>query len=116
MYVADVLFLAIVVYLAYRFIFNFLLPIVRATHQVRQQFRDNFGDSGRQRGWGTPADGAGARPGAANGGTRDTPGGMKDPAGGTKDTPGGMANGGAGAAKRTYKPPAEDYIDFEEIK
>jgi hypothetical protein len=85
MLLADVLFLVIVVYLAYRFIFNFLLPIVRATHHVRQQFRDNFGGASRGS-EGTSA--AGARQGSA----------------------------GSGGEKRSHKPPAEDYIDFEEIK
>lgn len=70
---ADVLFLVIVVYLVYRFIFNFLLPIVKATHHFRQQFRDVRGD---------------AQQGSA----------------------------GPGGEKRSHKPPAEDYIDFEEIK
>jgi len=80
MLLADVLFLAIVVYLGYRFIFNFLLPIVRTTHHVRKQFRQNFGEPG-----------------------------SPDPTNGTKPTPGG-------GAKRSYKPPAEDYIEFEEVK
>jgi hypothetical protein len=82
MLLADILFLTIVVYLAYRFIFNFLLPIVRATHQVRKQFRDMQGSDG------TPP-GSGGSSGTAT-------------------------NGGGG--KGTYKPPAEDYIDFEEVK
>jgi hypothetical protein len=80
MLLADVLFLAIVVYLGYRFIFNFLLPIVRATHQVRQQFRNHFGG-------GAPGSG---QPTTGTNGTREE--------------------------KRTHKPPAEDYIDFEEVK
>lgn len=37
---SEILFLAIVLYLLYRFIFNFLLPVVRTTRQVRQQFRN----------------------------------------------------------------------------
>ena len=76
MLLADVLFLAIVVYLAYRFIFNFVLPIVRTTHHVRQQFRNNFGPD------------ADARRGG----------------------PGGTTPKGTPEEKRTYKPPAEDYI------
>jgi hypothetical protein len=90
MSLAEVLFLTIIVYLAYRFIFSFLLPIVRATHQVRQQFRD-----------------------------------MRDPAGDAQATgnrtgptgnPTGSATGNGGAARRSPKPPADDYIDFEEVK
>ena len=77
MLLADVLFLAIIVYLAYRFIFNFVLPIVRTTHHVRKQFQ-HMRDS--------------AAPG-----------------------PGSPTNSQA-SEKRTYKPPAEDYIDFEEVK
>jgi hypothetical protein len=80
MLLADVLFLAIVVYLGYRFIFNFLLPIVRTTHHVRKQFRENFGE-----------------PGSSN------------PANAAKPTSGD-------GARRSYKPPAEDYIEFEEVK
>lgn len=36
----EILFLGIVLYLLYRFVFNFCLPIVRTTRQVRQQFRN----------------------------------------------------------------------------
>jgi hypothetical protein len=82
---ADILFLAIVVYLLYRFLFNFLLPVVRATRHVREQFRNMQG----------PADGTGDKPG---------------PAGSAAGRPDQNAN------KRSSKPPAEDYIDFEEIK
>jgi hypothetical protein len=79
MLLADILFLAIVAYLLYRFVFNFLLPIVRATHQVRQQFRkmqggaNGFESAGHQH-----------------------PNPQQKPA--------------------QQKPPADDYIDFEEIK
>jgi hypothetical protein len=96
MLLADILFLTIVVYLAYRFIFNFLLPIVRATHQVRQQFRDmRGGPGGSTRGSSDSSAAASAsRPGSGGGS-------------------GTAANGGG---KGAYKPPAEDYIDFEEVK
>jgi hypothetical protein len=90
MLLADILFLTIIVYLAYRFIFNFLLPIVRATHQVRKQFRDMQGSGG------TPPGNGGGSPGSGAGSRTET-----------------AANGGG---KGTYKPPAEDYIDFEEVK
>ena len=79
MLLADVLFLAIVVYLAYRFIFNFLLPILRTTHQFRKQFQH----------------------------MRDTAAPGPDPRSSKPSQP---------TEKRTHKPPAEDYIDFEEIK
>jgi len=76
MSLAEVLFLTIIVYLAYRFIFSFLLPIVRATHQVRQQFRDTRDPSATETGSTTKTD----------------------------------------PTKRSPKPPADDYIDFEEVK
>ena len=101
MLLADILFLTIVVYLAYRFIFNFLLPIVRATHQVRQQFRNARGP--------VSDDFSGPKePGRAPGGSD---------AGGARRTSGsGSGAAGTGGGKRSYKPPAEDYIDFEEVK
>ena len=37
---SEIFFLAIVLYLLYRFIFGFLVPVVRTTKQVRQQFRN----------------------------------------------------------------------------
>ncbi|HEY6901162.1 MAG TPA: hypothetical protein VI233_10985 [Puia sp.] len=40
--------MAIVLYLLYRFIFNFLLPVVRTTRQVRQQFRNMQENMGQQ--------------------------------------------------------------------
>ena len=92
MLLADILFLTIVVYLAYRFIFNFLLPIVRATHQVRQQFRN------------------------ARGPMSGDHSGSHDPGGTRRGPQAGAARPGSGDGKRPYKPPAEDYIDFEEVK
>jgi hypothetical protein len=84
MLLADVLFLVIVVYLAYRFIFNFLLPIVRTTHQFRKQFQH----------------------------MRDTAASGPDPHSSNHSQP----NHSQPTEKRSNKPPAEDYIDFEEIK
>jgi hypothetical protein len=46
---SEIFFLGIVLYLLYRFIFNFFLPIFRTTKQVRQQFR-NMQDSARNPG------------------------------------------------------------------
>jgi hypothetical protein len=37
---SEIFFLAIVLYLLYRFIFGFLLPVFRTTRQVKQQFRN----------------------------------------------------------------------------
>jgi hypothetical protein len=93
---ADILFLAIVVYLLYRFVFNFLLPVFRATRQVREQFRNMQG----------PANdvGGSSQPGSAR------PGSSQRPFSGDASSSGQTGN------KRPSKPPAEDYIDFEEIK
>jgi len=35
----EIFFFAIVFYVLYRFIFNFVVPIARTTRQVRQQFK-----------------------------------------------------------------------------
>jgi hypothetical protein len=40
MALSEIFFLAIVFYLLYRFVFNFLVPIARTTRHVRQQFRN----------------------------------------------------------------------------
>jgi len=40
MALSEIFFLAIVFYLLYRFVFNFLVPVARTTRQVRQQFRN----------------------------------------------------------------------------
>ena len=80
---SEIFFLAIVLYLLYRFVFNFLLPVVRTTRQVRQQFRN------MQEGVG--------------GGERQQFG-AEEPVR-KQERPGGGV-----------KPPASDYIDFEEIK
>ena len=80
---SEIFFLAIVLYLLYRFVFNFLLPVVRTTRQVRQQFRNM-------------QEGVGGEQQPFNGGERvHTQKKQQGPA---------------------QKPPAGDYIDFEEIK
>lgn len=81
---SEIFFLAIVLYLLYRFVFNFLLPVVRTTRQVREQFRnmqEGMGAAERQ----------------------------QFEAGERVQQQQNQARGGA-------KPPAGDYIDFEEIK
>ena len=40
---ADIFFLGIVLYLLYKFVFNFFLPVFRTTKHVRQQFRNMQG-------------------------------------------------------------------------
>jgi hypothetical protein len=118
------MFMAIVVYLLYRFIVNFLVPVMRATRQVREQFR-NMQDQAN--GGSGPSDN-GASPGGFGTGTGYRPGagagpGFRPGAGfGTGATPGSGSAAGTGPGARagekrsSGKPPAEDYIDFEEIK
>ena len=84
---SEILFLAIVFYLLYRFVFNFLLPIVRTTRHVREQFRNMQGGMHQQQ--------------QHTAGTRtQTPPQQPRP------------------TERHSSPhgPAEDYIDFEEVK
>jgi len=40
MALSEIFFLAIVFYLLYRFVFNFIVPVARTTRHVRQQFRN----------------------------------------------------------------------------
>ena len=40
MALSEIFFLAIVFYLLYRFVFNFLVPVARTTRHVRRQFRN----------------------------------------------------------------------------
>ena len=91
---SEIFFLAIVLYLLYRFIFNFLVPVVRTTRQVRQQFRnmqENMGAGG-------PMD---ARPFEQQ--TRAYEQTQQHEQRKTQQ-------------RASSKPPADDYIDFEEIK
>jgi len=37
---SEIFFLAIVLYVLYRFVFNFVVPIAKTTRHVRQQFRN----------------------------------------------------------------------------
>jgi hypothetical protein len=47
---SEIFLLAIVFYLLYRFVFHFLLPIVRTTRHVREQFRNMQGNMNNMRG------------------------------------------------------------------
>lgn len=40
MSLSEIFFLGIVLYLLYRFVFNFVVPVVRTTKQVKRQFRN----------------------------------------------------------------------------
>lgn len=99
----EIFFFAIVFYVLYRFIFNFVVPIARTTRQVRQQFR-NMQDlheqaQGGQNGYGQSGQGQAAGYGQGQPGY-----GQGDQA-------------GAGAQQR--KPNSGkvgEYIDFEEVK
>jgi hypothetical protein len=108
MSVSEILFLAVVVYILYRFIANFLLPVVRATRQVREQFRNM---QGNDQGGASPfTGGAGPFRGKQSSG---------NPSGNPSGQPGqtGSTGSTSTAGKRpAAKPPADDYIDFEEIK
>ena len=85
MALSEIFFLAIVFYLLYRFVFNFIVPVARTTRHVRQQFRDmqgmnesmHLGQASQQQ--------AQSRPQPSQ-------------------------------QRPAQKPPAGDYIDFEEIK
>jgi hypothetical protein len=82
---SEILFLAIVFYLLYRFVFHFLLPIVRTTRHVRDQFR-NMQDGMNQQQQ-----------------TRTQP-------------PPPPQQPRPSERHSTPRGPAEDYIDFEEVK
>ena len=111
MSVSEILFLAIVLYILYRFVANFLLPVVRATRQVREQFRNM---QGNDQGGASPFDGA-ADPFRAKQASDQS----ARSAGQAGRAPGQAGSTGSTrtAGKRpAAKPPADDYIDFEEIK
>jgi hypothetical protein len=101
---SEILFLAIVVYLLYRFIVNFLLPVVRATRHVREQFRDMPGGSNQQKQ-------QGYRPEQPSGASRTA-----NATGTAGATSAASTTGAASGRQSSTRPPAEDYIDFEEIK
>lgn len=78
---SEILFLVIVFYLLYRFVFNFLVPVLRTTRHVRQQFRNMRSGMGEQ--FQEQPQQTASRPQERHSSTRG---------------------------------PAEDYIDFEEVK
>ncbi|HLZ86618.1 MAG TPA: DUF4834 family protein [Puia sp.] len=88
MELSEVFFLAIVFYLLYRFVFNFLVPVARTTRHVRQQFRNmqEMQDGMRQQ--------------------------MQD---GMRQQQ-GPARPQQSQQRPAQRPPAGDYIDFEEVK
>lgn len=84
---ADLLFLVLVGYILYRFIYGFVVPLMRASRQVRDQFRNMQRPSNGSAAYDDPQRHSGQQPGS-----------------------------GSSGPKRGFKPPAEDYIDFEEVK
>ena len=86
---ADIFILAIVFYLAYRFVFHFLLPVMKAGRQMREQFRNMQGGMGQQEEARQASSGSG---------------------------PAGFSGSRPGERHSSPKGRAEDYIDFEEVK
>jgi len=86
MALSEIFFLAIVFYLVYRFVFNFLVPVARTTRHVRKQFRNmaEMQEAVRQQ----QAQGQGY----------------------------GQAQPSQSQQRPAEKPQPGDYIDFEEIK
>ncbi len=103
--------MAIVVYLLYRFIVNFLIPVMRATRQVREQFRNMQDQANGGAGPNHDASRGGFQPGAGFG-----PNAGFRPGTGFQQSANAGRQPGTGDRRTSAKPPADDYIDFEEIK
>jgi hypothetical protein len=112
MSVSEILFLAVVLYILYRFIANFLLPVVRATRHVREQFRNM---QGNDQGGASPFTGA-ADPFRAKQASGNPSGQTAGQAGRSPGQTGSTGPTNASGKRPATKPPADDYIDFEEIK
>ena len=112
MSVSEILFLAVVLYILYRFVANFLLPVVRATRQVREQFRNM---QGSDQGGASPFTGA-ADPFRAKQASGNPSGNPAGQAGRSPGQAGPTGSTSASSKRPATKPPADDYIDFEEIK
>ncbi|HVS95965.1 MAG TPA: hypothetical protein VHE54_05745 [Puia sp.] len=72
---AEIFLLVIVFYLLYRFVFNFLVPVIKTTRHVRQQFQNmQEGMDGRQQqptGWQQPGAGGRERHSSTKGAAED---------------------------------------------
>src|ERR1700744_1622254 len=102
----EILFWSFVTYYLFRFVFNFLLPVARATRHVRQQFRnmqDPMGGHGDQAGH---YDGGSGQAGQYNNGS-----GQQAPFGQTGQYK--SSTGQRPGQSSSGKAPAGDYIDFE---
>lgn len=95
---AEIFLLVITFYLLYRFVFNFLLPIFKTTRHVRQQFRNMQDAAGAQQQWGSQQNGA-----------------QSAQQNGPQGSQAQQSKSWQDRHSRT-KGPAEDYIEFEEIK
>ncbi len=89
----NVFVLAILIYLLYRFIAGFLIPVIRTTSHVRQQFNNMNKQSGQD---GQPGD--------------TSPPGFGGQ-GGQRPTTNSQGNGSQPGASKVG-----EYIDFEEVK
>ena len=92
MALSEIFFLAIALYVLYRFIFNFVVPIARTTRHVRQQFRNMQGQQDPTQGQGPYSGQSGSGYGPQTGQAQNPP---RKPSSDTK---------------------AGEYIDFEEIR
>jgi hypothetical protein len=103
---SEILFFGVVFYLAYRFIFNFFLPVFRTTRHIRQQFRNmqdpSMNDQSNPFQQSASAQGR-AQPNSPNGTQQG------------RAQQNATQSGKAGAAT-TPKNSMGEYIDFEEIK
>lgn len=106
MQLSEIFFLGIVLYLSYRFVFNFLLPIVRTTKQVKEQFR-HMQDHMQNQAGGYQQEPR--QPGYFQGASQ--------PWSSTSQTrPGTRQKPDTGAPVKDKAGSKGDYIDFEEIK
>ena len=90
----NVIFLAILFYLLYRFITGFLIPVFRTTRQVREQFSQMKGQQMNN------------QPGSGTNGN----------SGGAGATTQNAAPKGSRANRRPNTSKVGEYIDFEEVK
>ena len=90
----NVIFLAILFYLLYRFVTGFLITVFRTTRQVREQFSRMKGEQTNQQ----PGSGATGNSGEAGASTQNA------------------APKGSRANRRPNTAKVGEYIDFEEVK
>jgi hypothetical protein len=99
---SEIFFLGIVLYLLYRFIFNFFVPIVRTTKQVREQFRNMQNSMHNPGGPGGPFQHSYTQP-------TEEPQQKKTDA---RSSGSSRSSGNTGSSNNTMG----EYIDFEEVK